>query len=278
MTATSPWHLPLIAVGVGFHLAIAWALFWRYFQARERSLLTWGVAWLVLGVHVLGMFLTRMGLEEAAPFLRDMGLAGGALALFTGQVEREGRAFRPLTIVAGAAAVIVGGAVVAGIFLGSPVTTVATTVVILCLGGAAYLAAPIGAGARDVPRWLLFAGYITAVCHALAYLIPLPLVWSIRAEIFTQALFSLFFSAAVTWQTWEPERAFRLFPSKLEDAKDTVQLRASRAPGFQGREWAGGSARRCPRTTSGTGGSASSTGRDGRGRRSAGSSGSGSSR
>ena len=74
MTATSPWHLPLIAVGVGFHLAIAWALFWRYFQARERSLLTWGVAWLVLGVHVLGMFLTRMGLEEAAPF-REHGLA-----------------------------------------------------------------------------------------------------------------------------------------------------------------------------------------------------------
>lgn len=227
MAATSPWHLPLIAVGVGFHLAIAWALFWRYFQARERSLLTWGVAWLVLGVHVLGMFLTRMGLEEAAPFLRDMGLAGGALALFTGQVEREGRAFRPLTVVAGAAALIVGAAVVAGIFLGSPVTTVATTVVILCLGGAAYLSAPIGAGARDVPRWLLFAGYLTAVFHALAYLIPLPLVWSIRAEIFTHALFSLFFSAAVTWQSWEHERAVRLFSRTLEELNKPLTLQQS---------------------------------------------------
>ena len=227
MTATSPWHLPLIAVGVGFHLAIAWALFWRYFQARERSLLTWGVAWVVLGVHVMGMFLTRMGFEAAAPFLRDIALAGGALALFTGQVEREGRAFRPLAAAAGGAALFVGAAVVAGILIGSPVTTVATAVVLLCMGGAAWLASPTGAGSRDVPRWLLFLGYLIAIVHAVAYVIPMPVLWSIRTEIFTHALFSLFFSAAVTWQAWEHERAVRLFSRTLEELNRPLTVQES---------------------------------------------------
>jgi len=224
VTATSPWHLPLIAVGVGFHLAIAWALFWRYFQARERSLLTWGVAWVVLGVHVMGMFLTRMGFEAAAPFLRDVALAGGALALFTGQVEREGRAFRPMARVGASAAAIVALAVVGGIMVGSPVTVVATAVVLLCMGGAAWLSSPIGAGSRDVPRWLLFAGYLLAIAHAVAYIIPLPVAWSIRTEIFTHALFSLFFSAAVTWQAWEHERAVRLFSRTLEELNRPLTL------------------------------------------------------
>lgn len=227
MTATSPWHLPLIAVGVGFHLAIAWALFWRYFQARERSLLTWGVAWLVLGVHVTGMFLTRMGFEAAAPFLRDIGLAGGALALFTGQVEREGRAFRPVATAAAGAAILVGLAVVAGTLLGSPVTVAATTVVLLCLGGAAWLSSPIGGGSRDIPRWLLFAGYVVAMVHALAYLIPMQAALAARIEIFSHALFSLFFSAAVTWQAWEHERAVRLFSRTLEELNRPLTLQQS---------------------------------------------------
>lgn len=142
MTAPSPWHLPLIAVGVGFHVAVAWALFWRYFQARERSLLTWGIAWLVLAVHVIGMYLTRMGVEAAASLLRDVTFAGAAIAFFAGQVEREGRAFRPLAHLSVFAAIAVAAAVVGGLLLGAPVTVAATMVVILCMGGAAWLSSP----------------------------------------------------------------------------------------------------------------------------------------
>ena len=183
MTTTSPWHLPLIAVGVGFHLAVAWALFWRYFQARERSLLTWGVAWLVLSVHVLGMYLTRMGFEVAAPLLRDLSFAGGAIAFFTGQVEREGRAFKLATHGATVAAIAVIAAVVGGYFLGAPVTVAATTIVALCMGGAAWLSSPLGTGRLDVARWLFFLGYLVGAVHGLAYLIHLPEPWGVRTEI-----------------------------------------------------------------------------------------------
>jgi signal transduction histidine kinase len=216
MTAPSPWHLPLIAVGVGFHVAVAWALFWRYFQARERSLLTWGIAWLVLAVHVIGMYLTRMGVEAAASLLRDVTFAGAAIAFFAGQVEREGRAFRPLAHLSVFAAIAVAAAVVGGLLLGAPVTVAATMVVILCMGGAAWLSSPLGSGSRDITRWLLFLGYIVGAIHALGYVLPLPLIWAVRVEIYGHALFSLLFSAAVTWQAWEHERAVRLFSRTLE--------------------------------------------------------------
>ena len=216
MSHVESWHLPLIAVGVGFHLAVSWALLWRYFQARERSLLTWGLAWLVLAIHVLGMFLTRMGFDGAAPLLRDISFAGAALAFFAGQVEREGRAFRRLTQIAAVAAVVVALAIFTGLFLGAPVTLGATTMVLLCLGGAAYLSMPVGSGSHDVTRWLLFAGYMAGAAHALLYLLPFPHAHSIILEIAGHALFSLLFSAAVTWQAWEHERAVRLFSRTLE--------------------------------------------------------------
>jgi signal transduction histidine kinase len=216
LATPSPWHLPLIAVGVGFHLAVSWALFWRYFQARERSLLTWGIAWLALAVHVMGMYLTRMGFEAAASLLRDLTFAGAAIAFFAGQVEREGRAFRPLAHTAIFAAIAVAAAVVGGLAIGAPITVAATVVVALCMGGAAWLSSPLGSGSRDITRWLLFLGYIVGAIHALGYVLPLPLVWSIRVEIYGHALFSLLFSAAVTWQAWEHERAVRLFSRTLE--------------------------------------------------------------
>ena len=215
MAAPSPLHLPLIAVGVGFHLAVAWALFWRYFQARERSLLTWGVAWLVLSVHVIGMYLTRMGWDAAA-LLRDISFAGAALAFVVGQIEREGRAFRQLAPAAAGAGIAVGVAMVAGTLIGAPVTTASTLVIVLCMGGAAWLSSPTGSGRTDITRWMLFAGYLVGAVHAVAYLIPFPLLWAIRVEIYGHALFSLLFSAAVTWQAWEHERAVRLFSRTLE--------------------------------------------------------------
>jgi signal transduction histidine kinase len=226
MTALSPFHLPLIAVGVGFHVAVAWALFWRYFQARERSLLTWGIAWLVLSIHVLGMYLTRMGFESAS-ILRDVSLSGAALAFFAGQVEREGRAFRQLTSVAAGAAVAVAAAVVGGSLIGAPVTIGSTLVVILCMGGAAYLSSPTGSGSTDITRWLLFAGYVMGGLHALGYLLPLPGLWAIRLEIFGHAFFSLLFSAAVTWQAWEHERAVRLFSRTLERLNRPLSIHES---------------------------------------------------
>ncbi|HYG58179.1 MAG TPA: GAF domain-containing sensor histidine kinase [Symbiobacteriaceae bacterium] len=227
MTTTSPWHLPLIAVGVGFHLAVAWALFWRYFQARERSLLTWGVAWLVLSVHVLGMYLTRMGFAFAAPLLRDFSFAAGAIAFFAGQVEREGRAFRLVSHGATAAAIAIAAALVGGTLLGTPVTAGSTVVVLLSMGGAAWLSSPLGAGRLDVTRWLFFLGYLVGALHGLAYLIPFPEPLGVRVEIAGHALFSLLFSAAVTWQAWEHERTVRLFSRTLAELNKPLTLQES---------------------------------------------------
>lgn len=214
MTAPSAWHLPLIAVGVGFHLSVSWSLLWRYFQARERSLLTWGLAWLVLSVHVIGMFLTRMGFEAGAPLLRDISFAAAALAFFAGQVEREGRAFRPEHNLMAGAAIVVGVAISFGVLVGSPVTLASATVVLLCMGGAAWLSTPSGSGSRDITRWLLFLGYVAGGLHAAAYL--MPWLHGTGVEIGGHALFSLLLSAAVTWQAWEHERAVRLFSRTLE--------------------------------------------------------------
>ncbi len=216
MAIPENWHLPLIAVGVGFHLAVSWALLWRYFQAKERSLLTWGLAWLVLAIHVLGMFLTRMGFDAAAPLLRDVTFAGAALAFFGGQVEREGRAYRSLARGAGVAAAVILTATFAGTITGAPVTYASTATVVLCMVGSAWLSAPTGSGRTDITRWLLFSGYLVGALHALAYVIPLPMAHAVPVEITGHALFSLLFSAAVTWQAWEHERAVRLFSQMLE--------------------------------------------------------------
>ena len=227
MVTPSAWHLPLIAVGVGFHLAISWALFWRYFQARERSLFTWGLAWLVLGIHVIGMYLTRMGYEVAAPILRDTSFAAAAIAFFAGQVEREGRAFRQMTKMAVGAAVAVAAAVVGGTLAGAPVTVVAVAIVMLCMAGAAWLTSPVGAGVGDITRWLLFLGYVVGAVHAVAYLIPMAPLLMVRLEIAGHALFSLLFSAAVTWQAWEHERAVQLFAKTLERLNRPLTLQES---------------------------------------------------
>jgi signal transduction histidine kinase len=212
MGVAGAWDLPLIAVGVGFHLAVSWALLWRYFQARERSLLIWGIAWLILAIHVLGMFLTHLGTGASAQILRDMSFAGAALAFFAGQVEMEGRAFRHQWSLAAGASVLVGVALVIGALLDAPVTLAATTVVMLCMGASAWITAPLGPGKRDITRWLLFSGYLAGALHAAIYLMP----HGVMLEIGGHALFSLLVSAAVTWQAWEHERAVRLFSRTLE--------------------------------------------------------------
>ncbi|MFZ5817590.1 MAG: ATP-binding protein [Bacillota bacterium] len=221
MAATEAWHLPLIAVGVGFHLAVAWALLWRYYQAKERSLLTWGLAWLVLTLHVLGMFLSRMGFEQSAPLLRDLSFAAASLAFLTGQVERSGRNPVGMKPVAGVAAALLVGSLVTGIAVGNPVGLTATAVIVLALSGAAWLTFPdLRGGRASFPQWLLFFGYAIGVLHAVTYLLPVGGPWtalhSAALEIGGHALFSLFFSAAVTWQSWEHERAVRLFSRTLE--------------------------------------------------------------
>ncbi|MFZ5822760.1 MAG: GAF domain-containing sensor histidine kinase [Bacillota bacterium] len=214
MADIAAWYLPLIAVGVGFHLAVSWALLWRYFQARERSLLTWGLAWLVLTVHVLGMFLTHMGFADSAPLLRDVSFAAASLAFLAGQVERSGRSPRSLRLVSTLAAGALLLALVAGIIGGNPVGLTAAAVVGLSLAGAAWLSFPAGQdGKIDIPQWLLFAGYVVGAAHAVLYALP---VHAVGLEIGGHALFSLFFSAAVTWQSWEHQKAVRLFSRTLE--------------------------------------------------------------
>ncbi len=210
------WHLPMIAVGVGFHLAVSWALLWRYFQARERSLLTWGLAWLVLAVHVLGMFLTHIGFAESAPLLRDIAFAAAAIAFLTGQVEQAGRTPRSMPWIAGGAAGVLLLVLAVGIWLGEPVSMTAGAVVALSLGGAAWLSVPSRVGRSDMPQWLLFLGYCVGAFHAVSYALPLAGLHSVPYEIAGHALFSLFFSAAITWQSWEHERAVRLFSKTLE--------------------------------------------------------------
>jgi len=216
MSAGDSWLLPLIAVGVGFHLAVSWALLWRYFQGRERSLVTWAVAWFILALHVLGMFLTRRGLQANAPMLRDVSLAAAALALLVGQADLSGFQFQRSThakIGAGA----VGALALALVMLGqAPVTSASATVAFAAMVGAAWLASPLGTGSRDTTRWLLFGGYIVASLHALSYVIPLHAASAASVEISGHALFSLLFSAAVTWQAWEHEQAVRLFSRTLE--------------------------------------------------------------
>lgn len=214
MANVEAWHLPLIAVGVGFHLAVSWALLWRYFQARERSLLTWGLAWLVLTVHVLGMFLTHMGFAESAPLLRDLSFAAASLAFLSGQVERSGRSPASMRQVSAVGTGVLLLALTIGIATGNPVGLTAAAVVGLSLGGAAWLSFPTTReGKGSVPEWLLFIGYSVGAAHALLYGLALP---SVAVEITGHALFSLFFSAAVTWQSWEHEKAVRLFSRTLE--------------------------------------------------------------
>lgn len=216
MSGAVAWLLPVIAVGVGFHLAVGWALLWRYFQARERSLLTWGIAWLLLAVHVLGMLLTHSGLGLSAGLLRDISFALAAMALFIGQVEREGRSLRSFAPVLPGAAVALSLALVAGLILGTPVLMLSATAVVLCMAGAAYLAAPPRAGRSNLTRWLLSIGFAVGALRALVIPLPIDPRLAIALEISGHALFSLFFSAAVTWQAWEHDRAVRLFSRTLE--------------------------------------------------------------
>ena len=217
MSTGDSWLLPLIAVGVGFHLAVSWALLWRYFQGRERSLVTWAVAWFILALHVLGMFLTRRGFEANAPVLRDVSLAAAAVALYLGQAQLSGFQFEtstPFKLGAGATA---GLAALLIIFSRSPVTTASATVAFAAFAAAAWLASPLGTSAsRDTTRWLLFAGYGMAAFHSLSYVIPQHAAAAAPLEIAGHALFSLLFSAAVTWQAWEHEQAVRLFSRTLE--------------------------------------------------------------
>lgn len=215
MAYLGAWQLPLIAVGVGFHLAVSWALLWRFFQARERALLVWGVAWLIQAIHVLGMFLTHLGMGGPALILRDLSFALAALAFFAGQVQMEGRTFRYQGPAALGAMATVAAAVAVGFLVGAPVTIASTTLVLLCMGAAAWLALPVGAGHGDVSRWMLFVGYAVGAFHAVVYLFP-PLAGNGFWEMAGHALFSLLFSAAVTWQAWQHERAVRLFSGTLQ--------------------------------------------------------------
>ncbi|MEW8978082.1 MAG: GAF domain-containing sensor histidine kinase [Symbiobacterium sp.] len=216
--------LPLIAAGVGFHLAVSWALLWRYYQARERSLLSWGVGWLVLAVHVLGMLLAEAGVS-GAPLLRDIALAAAALGFLGGQVERSGRgpaAMRPLGLV-GMLFLAAGFGV--GVALGDPLGLSAATVVAVALGGAAWLALPVQPEERhSLPQWLLFAGYAVGALRAVgaaAFGHPIAL------DAGGQALFSLLFSAAAAWQSWEHERAVRLFSRTLERLNRPLSLQGA---------------------------------------------------
>jgi len=207
------WDLALIAVGVGFHMAVSWALLWRFLQVKDRSLLTWGLAWVVLTFHVVGMFLAYNGVE-GAPLLRDVSLAGASLALLAGQVERAGRSPRMIRVIAAAASGLLVAALALGIWLGNPVGITATIVSCLSLAGAAWFTYPVSATERsDLPQWLLFLSYLILVSHAAVYLFP---VESAFLELSGHAIFSLVFSAAVTWQSWEHEKAIRLFSRTLE--------------------------------------------------------------
>lgn len=216
MSVLEAWRLPLVAAGIGFHLSVSWALLWRYVQARERSLLTWGLAWLVLTLHVIGMFLTDMGYEGSAPVLRDVTFAGAALAFLGGQVEREGQAYRSLHRALYVAGALVSALFLLGLTMERSLETMAASVVAICLGLAAYLASPRRQKRAGLSSWLLFLGYATGSLHAMAYTLPTPLAHSAAAEIIGHSLFSLLFSAAVTWQSWEQQRAIRLFSATLE--------------------------------------------------------------
>lgn len=215
MANLGAWLLPLIAVGIGFHLAVGWALLWRFFQAREPALLVWGAAWLIQAIHVIGMFFTHMGLGPSAVILRDLSFALAAIAFFAGQVQMEGRPFRFQGASATATLFGVGAAVAIGTLLGTPVTVASTIVVVIFMGLAAWLALPVGTGKQDVTRWMLFTGYVVGAAHSVGYLIP-PLSGNAIWEICGHALFSLLFSAAVTWQAWQHERAVRLFSTTLQ--------------------------------------------------------------
>lgn len=204
--------LPAVALGIGFHLAVSWALLWRYYQAQERSLLTWGLGWLVLTIHVLGMFLTETG-APGATLLRDIAFAAAALAFLGGQAERSWR--RPAVLKRLAPVGMIGliAAFALGVSAGDPVGITATAVVVIALGACAWLAYPTPEEGRGLAEWLLFSGFCTGTLRAAVAALPGS---TITLEIFTHALFSLLFSAAVTWQSWEHERAIRLFSRTLE--------------------------------------------------------------
>ncbi len=215
--------LPAVALGVGFHLAVSWALLWRYYQAQERSLLIWGLGWLVLTIHVLGMFLTEMGVPGAS-LLRDIAFAAAALAFLGGQAERSGRRADDLRRMALVCMLGLSAAFVLGVVLSDPVGVTATGVVVIALGACAWLAYPTAAEGRSLPQWLLFSGFCTGALRAAVAALPMP---TLNLEIVTHALFSLLFSASVTWQSWEHERAVRLFSRTLERLNRPLGLQAA---------------------------------------------------
>lgn len=227
MDTPNAWYLPMIAVGVGFHFAVSWALLWRYFQARERSLLIWGFAWFTLAIHVIGMFLNRMGLGPMAMILRDFSFAVSAIAFCVGQAEREGRTFSPLEPAIGGAIIFVGLATLAGLYAPAAISTACAAVILISLGGAAWLSAPFAAGRRDITHWLLFTGYLVGIAHAITNLLPLPIHHAAQTEIIGHALLSLLLSAAVTWQAWEHELAVRLFSRTLKRLNQPLSTSAA---------------------------------------------------
>lgn len=215
---------PAVALGVGFHLAVSWALLWRYYQAQERSLLIWGLGWLVLTIHVLGMFLTELGVQ-GAPLLRDIAFAAAALAFMGGQVERSGRRTGVMRSLALVCMLCLAAAFALGIAQGDPVGVTATAVVMIALGAAGWLAYPVTAeDRRSLPQWLLFTGFCVGALRAAISALPVP---TVTPEIVTHALFSLLFSAAVTWQSWEHERAVRLFSRTLERLNRPLNLQGA---------------------------------------------------
>ncbi len=216
--------LPLVALGVGFHMAVSWALLWRYYQAQERSLLVWGLGWLVLTVHVLGMFLTEAGVE-GAPLLRDIAFAAAALAFLGGQVERSGRRAGVMRTLALVCMLCLAASFGLGVAWGEPVRVTATGVVAIALGASAWLAYPVTTEEkRGLPQWLLFFGFAVGTLRAVIGALPVP---TLTLEILTHALFSLLFSAAVTWQSWEHERAVRLFSRTLERLNRPLNLQGA---------------------------------------------------
>jgi len=216
--------LPLVALGVGFHMAVSWALLWRYYQAQERSLLIWGLGWLVMTVHVVGMFLTVAGMQ-GAPLLRDVAFAAAALAFLGGQVERSGRRSGSMRSLALVCMLCLSAAFALGVVQGDPVRVTATAVVVIALGASAWLACPVTPEERhSLPQWLLFSGFCTGALRAFIAGLPAP---TTAFEIGTHALFSLLFSAAVTWQSWEHERAVRLFSRTLERLNRPLNLQGA---------------------------------------------------
>nr|WP_245302447.1 GAF domain-containing sensor histidine kinase [Symbiobacterium terraclitae] len=117
---------------------------------------------------------------------------------------------------------LLGAAFVLGVAAGDPVGVTAAGVVAIALGGAAWLAFPAQAeDRRSLSQWLLFTGFCFGALRALGT------AWPGRAlapDVAGQALFSLFFSAAVTWQSWEHERAVRLFSRTLERLNRPLNL------------------------------------------------------